>query len=92
MLEECIKTPATSDNSFTPKPDYIHNSKIPVNFYRRLKQGKVSFIHGNEVNFFIVYELDIWLPYLNTDFTSKDFLFGAVKLTKNVDSDKYSYS
>ena len=29
---------------------------------------------------------------LNADFTLKDHLFGAVKLTKNPDPDKYSYS
>ena len=29
---------------------------------------------------------------LQTCFTSKDCLFGAVKLTKNVDSDRYSHS
>ena len=29
---------------------------------------------------------------LNADFTLKDCLFGAVKLTKNADPDKYSYS
>ena len=29
--------------------------------------------------------------YLNTDFTLKDCLFAAVKLTKNTDPDKYVY-
>ena len=28
----------------------------------------------------------------NTDFTLKDCLFGTVKITKNADPDKYSYS
>ena len=30
ILEEVITTPAIRDNSFTPKPSYIHNSKIAV--------------------------------------------------------------
>ena len=37
------------------------------------------FTHRNAVNLLIVYELD-------------ECLFGAVKLTKNADTDKYSYS
>ena len=42
------------------------------------------FIHVIDV--YITYELD-----LNTDFTPCNCLFRAVKLTKNVDSDKYGY-
>ena len=38
------------------------------------------------------YELDTWSRDLNTDFTSKDWLFGAVNLTKNANPDKYFYS
>ena len=44
------------------------------------------------VNLFIVYELDTWSRDLSTDVTLKDCLFGAVKLTKNADTDKYKYS
>ena len=44
------------------------------------------------VNLFIVYELDRWSRELNTDFTLKYCLFGAVKLTKNADPDKCKYS
>ena len=39
-----------------------------------------------------MYELDRWSQDLNAKFTLKDCLFGAVKLTKNADSNKYSYS
>ena len=45
----------------------------------------------NVVNFFIVYESDSWPSDLNTDFTLVCYLFGGVRLTKNPDSDKYSY-
>ena len=38
--------------------------------------------------FFIVYELDTWSQDLNSDFISKDCLFGGVKLPKNADPDK----
>ena len=40
------------------------------------------------VNSFVVYELDMWPQDLNTDFTLKDCLFKAVKLTKHADTDK----
>ena len=39
-----------------------------------------------------MYELDRWSKDLNADFTQKDFLFGAVKITQNADPDKCSYS
>ena len=42
--------------------------------------------------FFTVYELDIWLPDLNSDFKLKDCLFGGVKFAKNADLNKYVYS
>ena len=41
---------------------------------------------------FIVYDLDTWSRDLNTEFTLKNCLFGAVKLSKNADTDKYKYS
>ena len=44
------------------------------------------------VNLFIVCEVDTWSQDLNADFTLKDYLFGAVKSTKNANPDKYPYS
>ena len=43
-----------------------------------LKQDKAAFTHRNEVNFFIVYELDTGSRDLNTKFTLDDCMFGAV--------------
>ena len=40
----------------------------------------------------IVYELDRWSQDLNAECTLKNCLFGAAKLTKNTDPDKYPYS
>ena len=42
------------------------------------------------VNIYIVYKLK---PHVNanTDFTINDCLFGAIKLAKNSDRDKYKY-
>ena len=44
------------------------------------------------VNLFIVYQLGTWSQELNADFTIKDCLFESVKIIKNADTDKYSYS
>ena len=41
---------------------------------------------------FIFYELDRWSQDWKAVFTLKDCLAGTVKLAKNADLDKYSYS
>ena len=53
-----------------------------------------TFTQRNVVKLSVVYELDTWLGYLycNPDFALDDCLFGAVKLTKNVNPNKYRYS
>ena len=57
-----------------------------------LKQKIISFLHKNVVNLYISYKLDTWLKDLNTYFTLGNCLFGAIKLMKNDDPDKYEYS
>ena len=57
-----------------------------------LKKDSVSFLHKSVVNLYISYKLDTWSSDLNTDFALGNCLFGAVKLSKNDDSDKYRYS
>ena len=41
---------------------------------------------------FFIYELDSWPWDFEIDFTLGRCLFGGVKLTKNADPDKYSYT
>ena len=53
-----------------------------------VKEDKASFAHGNIINVFVVYILDIWSLDLNADFRLRKCLFGAVKLTENFDPDK----
>ena len=53
---------------------------------------KKLFVHGNVVNSYISYGSDTWSRDLNTDFTLGNCLFGAVKLTKTNDPDKYVHS
>ena len=56
------------------------------------KEDTTSITADNVVNSFIVYQLGTWSQELNADFTIKDCLFESVKIIKNVDTDKYSYS
>ena len=91
LSSESIKTPTTSDNSFTPGLNY-YVTKTRVKFTGScLKQSKVSYTHGKVVNIYIVYELGTSSSH-NNDLTPKNCLFGAVTLTKNVDIDNYGYS
>ena len=56
------------------------------------QEDKATFTSNIVVNFFIIYELDSWPRYLNTDFTVEGCLFGVVKFTKIADPEKYVYS
>ena len=90
LSNERTKFPITAYNSLSPKLRWINNSKIRVEFKGScLIQDKVTFTQRNVIYLFIVYVLDTWSKELNANFTLKDFFFGAVKLTKNIDPDKY---
>ena len=52
----------------------------------------LTFTPPNITIFFIDYELDTWLRDFDSNFTSKDCLFGAVKLAKVDDLDKLVYT
>ena len=91
LSNETIKLPATSDNSLTPALSY-YGTKTRINVYGScLKQPKLSYTHGTIVNIYIAYELGASSSHFN-DPTLKNWLFGAVTLTKNADIDKYGYS
>ena len=51
----------------------------------------MTFTPRNVVNLHILYDLNTWSQGLNADFTLKDCLFWAVKLTKTADPERYSY-
>ena len=76
------------------RPNYTTNQILsPKLQWNKYKQEEATPITPNNVlNSFIVYELDTWSQDLNTDFTLKGCLFGSVKVIKNDDTDKYSYS
>ena len=55
-----------------------------------IKQNKLGYTHGSIVNIYIVYELKN-RTVNNPDFTVNNGLFGAIKLTKNVNTSNYKY-
>ena len=94
MLNEKFRPLYTTHKNLSPKLQW-NKSRLRLRFEGScLKQeDKARFTPNNVVNLFIVYELDTWSQDLNTDFTLiKDCLFQSVKITKNADTDKYSYS
>ena len=91
LSDESFKPPTTSDNSLTPSLDY-HGNKISVKFKSCLRQSnKLLYTHRKIVNIYIVYELGASTSH-SSDPTTKNYLFGAVTLTKNADIEKYRYS
>ena len=50
------------------------------------------FFIKNVVNLCFTYKLDTWSRGLNTNVTVDKCLFGAMKLTKKTDPDRYGYS
>ena len=55
-----------------------------------LKQYEIIYHHDKIVNIYIDYDFQSNLNY-NPDFTLESCLFGVVKVTKNVDVNKYKY-
>ena len=86
-----INSITASNYSITPELSY-YGSKIRVKFNGScLKQDKITFNHGKKVNIYIVYEISKNCNISNYP-TLEHCLFGAVKLTKNIDIDKFKYS
>ena len=93
MTNEKIKRHITGNCNHFLKLTWITNSKIKVRLTGTcLKQEKVTFNPRNVVNLLIVYKLDGWLQDINSDFTLKDCLFGAITLNENAYPDIYSFS
>ena len=90
LSDEIIKPFTTSNKALPQRLRYI-GAKTRVEFNGScLKQDKVTFNHKTIVNIYIVYELSPTLNDFDPDL--ENCLFGAVKLTKNTDIDKYKYS
>ena len=62
------------------------NNRLGVTFNGNyMKQSKLGFSHGTVVNIYIVYELKN-RSVNNSDFTVLNGLFGAIKITKDVNT------
>ena len=87
-----IESIKTNDYSLNPRIDHYDTSKIRIKFDGSfLNRFPPTILYGNIVNIYIAYEItsdykDINYPIL------ENFLFGSVKVTKNADIDKYTYS
>ena len=81
-------TPTTSDHRLNPHVNY-YGTKIRVKSNGSyLKQDKITYTHKNVVSIYIVYELGASNSQ-SDDLTLENCLFGAARLTKNADIDKY---
>ena len=82
LSAESIKPPTTSDNSLTPALSY-YGTKTRVRLTGScLKQSTISYNHRPIVNIYIIYKLGA-SGSKDNDPTLKNYLSGAVTLTKN---------
>ena len=91
LSHEKINSITASNYSITPSLDYL-GAKIRVKFNGScLKQDKVTYTQAKIVNIYIVYKISKNCN-ISSNPTLKNYLLGAVSLTKNNDIDQYKYS
>ena len=92
LSDETINSIKTSDYGVTPYLSYYDTNKIRVKLDGGcLKQDQDTLLNGGIVNIYIFYDLSKNINISNYP-TIENRLFGAIKLTKNADIDKYGYS
>ena len=90
LSDEVIKSPTINNNSLAPKLEYVEkNMLVKYNGSFLIRQNKFTF-NKKILTVYIVYDLDSNLN--NFDPISENCLFGAIKITKNSDIDKYKGS
>ena len=91
LSDERINSIKTSNHIITANLSYS-GTRTRVEFNGScFKQNKVTFNHKRVANIYIVYEITASSSN-NADPILRNSLFGAVRLTKNTDIDKYQYS
>ena len=91
LSDERINSIKTSNHIITANLSYS-GTRTRVEFNGScFKQNKVIFNHKRVANIYIVYEITASSSN-NADPSLRNTLFGAVRLTKNADIDKYQYS
>ena len=92
MSDEKINSIKTSDYGLTPYLDYYDTNKIRVKFNGGcLLQDRSTLLHGGIINVYIISETTDNFNVRSYP-TLENWLFRAVKLTKNADIVKYGYS
>ena len=90
MSNESLKVVSTSDNTLTLLVNY-YGDKVWLRFTGSvLQQETVTYSHKKVLNLYVVYGITNFYRIDNYP-TLANALSGAVKLTKNVDIDKYRY-
>ena len=92
LSDEIMNSPTTSDNSLASPLSYT-DTKTRLKFDGSCsKQDKTTFTQGNSVNIYVAYKINMWNYVGSSNPTLENSLFGAFKLVKNTDIDKYKYS
>ena len=90
LSNESLEVVFTSSNTLTPSVNY-YREKTRLKFTGSVLQQKiVTCRHRKVVNIYAVYEITNFHDIDNYP-TLANALFGAVKLTKNADIDKYKF-
>ena len=67
------------------------NNRLHITFEGNyFKQDKIDYFHKSVVNIYVVYELENRRVF-SPDYTAQNFLFGAIKITKDADPDHNKY-
>ena len=86
LSNECLEVIPTSDNTLTPSINY-YGDKAKI-YRKRLTTKTITYRHKKVVDLYVVYEITVFYSRSN-DPGLGNALFGAAKLTKNADIDKY---
>ena len=90
LSNESLEVASTSDNTLTPSLNY-YGDKARLRFTRSVLQQKTTTYNNKKVvNLYVVYKITNFHGTNNYPRLA-NALFGAVKLTKNADIDKYKY-
>ena len=91
LSNKIIKSATTDNNSLAPTLEYAGKRMyVKFNGSWLTKQDKFTFDNTEIVNIYIIY--DIGSNANNVDPTLENCLFGAIKITKISDINKYKYS
>ena len=91
LSNKSLEVVSTSNNTLNQLINY-YGDKVRLKFTGSILQQKiVTYNHKKVVNLYVVYEITNSHGTDNYP-TLTNALFGAVKLTKNADIDKYKYS